>query len=204
MGTMFLDRENFNIPAIRALFNLGVDFIMAARINKRIKRMLEEHKRKNGVTPLIFKYRFKDKKSPEFYLVAMPNPDYDPEDDKKKNEFLLFATRINFGSVEEIVKRVPEEYKRRWNIETGYRVKNEFKIRICSKKGVASFLFFVVQSILHNFLNVRKSILSIAAYELKSLIAEDIQNRGHTEIPMQWQILECGFSQSVLCKNGRL
>lgn len=56
--TMFLDREFFNLVSILALFNMDVDFIMAAKINKRIKRMLEEHKRKNGVTPGIFKYRF--------------------------------------------------------------------------------------------------------------------------------------------------
>lgn len=175
IGTMFLDREFFNLPSILALFSLGVDFIMAAKINKRIKGMLEEHKRKNGVSPVIFKYRFGDKRSPEFYLIAIPNPDYDPKDDKKKNEFHLFATSRDFGSVEEFVKRVSAEYKRRWNIETGYRVKNEFKIRTCSKKGIARVLFFVVQCILHNFLNVQKSILSITAYELKSLITEDIQ-----------------------------
>ncbi len=175
IGISFWDREFFNLPSILTLSSIGVHFIMAASINKRIKRMLEEHKRKNGVMPAIFKFRFKDKRSPEFYLVAIPNPDYDPKDDKKKNEFLLFATSINFGSVDEFVKRVPEEYRRRWNIETGYRVKNEFKIRTCSKKGVARVFFFVVQCIMHNFLNVQKSILSIAAYQLKSLIAEDIQ-----------------------------
>ena len=179
IGTMFLDREFFNLVSILALFCLGVDFIMPARFNKRIKRMLEEHKREKGVTPAIFKYRFEDKRSPEFYLVAIPNPDYDTKRDKKKSEFLLFATSINFGSLEEFVMRVPEEYKRRWNIETGYRVKNEFKIRTCSKKGVARVLFFVIECILHNFLNVQKSILSIAAYELKSLITEDIQNYLH-------------------------
>lgn len=175
IGTMFLDREFFNLVSILSLFSPGVDFIMAAKINKRIKRMLEEQKRKNGVTPVIFKYRFGDKRSPEFYLVAIPNSDYETKGDKKKAEFHLFATSINFDSVEEFVKRVPEEYKRRWNIETEYRVKNDFKIRICSKKGVARVLFFVVQCILHNFLNVQKRILSIAAYELKSLIVEDIQ-----------------------------
>jgi hypothetical protein len=82
IGTMFLDREFFNLASILTLFSLGVDFIMAAKTNKRINKMLEQHKRKNGVTPVIFKYSFED-------------------------------------------KRVPEEYKRRWNIETGYRVKHQ-------------------------------------------------------------------------------
>jgi len=81
---------------------------------------------------------------------------------------LLFATSVNFGSVEEFVKRIPEEYRTRWNIETGYRVKNEFKIRTCSKKSFARVLFFVIQCILHNLPNVLKSVLSITAYELKS------------------------------------
>jgi len=175
IGVMFLDREFFNLPSILALTSLGIDFIMAASANKRIKRVLEEHKRRKGVTPAIFRYQFKDKRSPEFYLVAIPNPDYDPEDAKNKNEFLIFATSINFGSVDEFVKRVPEWYKRRWNIETGYRVKNEFKIRTCSKKAVARVLFFVLQCIMHNLLNLLKSILCITAYELKSLIVEDIQ-----------------------------
>lgn len=176
IGTIFLDREFFNLPSIRTLSDMNVDFIMAAKSNKRIEVMLAEHKLKNGVTPAIFNYQFKDKSSPEFYLVAIPNPNYDPKDAKNKNEFLLFATSINSGSVEEFVKRVPVEYKRRWNIETGYRVKNEFKIRTCAKKkGVARVLFFVVQSILHNFLNLQKTLLSITAYELKSVISEDIQ-----------------------------
>jgi len=31
IGTMFLDREFFNLVSILALFNLGADFIMAAK-----------------------------------------------------------------------------------------------------------------------------------------------------------------------------
>jgi len=88
---------------------------------------------------------------------------------------VAYAATTTANSVEEFVKRVPEEYRRRWNIETGYRVKNEFKIKTCSKKGIARVLFFVVQCIMYNFLNVQKSVLSTTAHELKSLIAEDIQ-----------------------------
>jgi len=57
IGVMFLDREFFNLPSILALSSLGIDFFMAASANKRIKRMLEEHKRRKGVTPAIFRYQ---------------------------------------------------------------------------------------------------------------------------------------------------
>ena len=111
-------------------------------------------------------------------MIAIPNPDYDPFKIKTKGnrEFFLFATSINFGSVEKFIKRVPEEYRKRWNIETGYRVKNEFKIRTCSRSYVVRTLFFVIQCIFHNFLNVLKRVLCITACMLKSVISEDISD----------------------------
>ena len=64
----------------------------------------------------------------KFYLVAIPNPEFDPwkRAGPGNKDFLLFATSIAFGSTEEFVKRVPRSYRARWNIETGYRVKKEF------------------------------------------------------------------------------
>jgi hypothetical protein len=54
-------------------------------------------------------------------------------------------------------------------------VKKEFKIRTCSRSYVARVLFFVVQCIMHNFLNIMKRILRIATHQLKSRIVEDIE-----------------------------
>jgi hypothetical protein len=124
VGTVFLDREFFTLNAIKALFNMDVDFIMAAKRKKRIKTVLDEHVRENGRTPAIFSYQFLDKSSPAFYIVAISNPNY--AKDNNNGEFFLFATSINVGPIEAFIARVPEEYRRRWHIETGYRVKNEF------------------------------------------------------------------------------
>lgn len=175
--TILEDRELFNLAAILKFYELGADFIMAAKIDKRIRKILERHKRENGRKNAIFKYKFKDERSPEFYLVAIPNPDYDPakREGKGNRDYYLFATSIAFGSVEEFVKWVSKEYRRRWKIETGYRVKKEFKIRTCSRSYVARVLFFVIQCIMHNFLNVLKRILRIAAHQLKSRIVEDLE-----------------------------
>jgi len=179
IGTILADRELFNLAAILKLYELGADFIMAAKIDKRIKKLLARHKREHGRKSAIFTYKFRDERSPEFYLVAIPNPDYDPmkRGGKGNRDFYLFATSIAFGSPEEFVKRVPKEYRRRWKIETGYRVKKEFKIRTCSRSYVTRVLFFVVQCIMHNFLNVLKRILRVTAHQLKSRIVEDIERR---------------------------
>ena len=175
--TILEDRELFNLAAILKFYELGVDFIMAAKIDKRMRKLLEQHKRENGRETALFKYKFKDERSPEFYLVAILNPDYDSakREGRGNKEFLLFATSIAFESPEEFVKRVPKRYRERWKIETGYRVKKEFKIRTCSRSYVARVLFFVVQCIMHNFLNALKRILRITAHQLKSRIVEDIE-----------------------------
>jgi hypothetical protein len=175
--TILADREFFNRSAIYKFSELGVDFIMAAKTDKRINKLLERHKRERGRVPAIVEYRFKAEGSPEFYLVAIPNPKYDPRKraGPDNKDFLLFATSIAFGSPEEFVKRVPGSYRARWKIETGYRVKKEFKIRTCSRSYVVRVLFFVIQCILHNFLNVLKRILRITAQQLKARIVEDLE-----------------------------
>jgi len=175
-GTIFADREFFNLAVISTCSELGVDFIMAAKIDKRINKLLKRHKEKHGRESAIFKYHFLDEQSPEFYLVAVPNREYDPRKraGPANKEFLLFATSIAFDSPEKFVKRVPQSYRARWKIETGYRVKKDFKIRTCARSYVARVLFFTIQCIMHNFLNLLKRILRITAHQLKARIVEDL------------------------------
>jgi hypothetical protein len=176
-GTIFADREFFNLAVISTCFELGVEFIMAAKIDKRINKLLKRHKEGQGREAAVFKYRFMDERSPDFYLVAIPNREYDlrKRAGPDNKEFLLFATSIAFNSPDEFIKRVPQSYRARWKIETGYRVKKEFKIRTCTRSYVARVLFFVVQCIMHNFLNLLKRILRITAHQLKTRIVEDLE-----------------------------
>lgn len=164
-GTVYLDKEFFNKAVISKLDKLEVDFVIAAKSNQVINRELENHKKEWGNTSTIFEYQFKQG-GPSFNIVAI-------YDDKKKG-YILFATNKEAESIEKFEKTIPEEYRKRWNIETGYRVKNDFKIRTCTKSPVARTLFFIIQCIMYNVLNMLKSVMEITAYELKSSINEDI------------------------------
>lgn len=104
----------------------------------------------------------------------------------EKKDYILFATNKDVKSIEEFKRSIPEEYRKRWNIETGYRVKNEFKIRTCTKSPVARTLFFIIQCALHNILNMLKSVLQITAHEMKSVISEDIGKS------VKWEIKSLG------------
>jgi len=164
VGTVYMDREFFNKKVVSKMDEHKLDFVIAAKSNKRIKNILEKHTKENGNTSTVFEYNFQGRE-PAFNIVAM----WDQE-----KGYILFATNKKVSSIDTFVKKIPEEYRKRWNIETGYRVKNDFKIRTCSKSPVARTLFFIVQSIMHNILNVLKSVLDITAYQMKSVINQDI------------------------------
>jgi len=164
-GTSYLDKEFCNRAVISKLDELKVNFVIAAKSNQVINRELKNHQKEWGNTSTIFEYQFKQG-GPSFNIVAIY--------DDKKEKYILFATNKEVESTEKFEKTIPEEYRKRWNIETGYRVKNDFKIRTCTKSPVARVLFFVIQCIMYNVLNMLKSVIEITAYELKSLINEDI------------------------------
>ena len=167
VGTLYSDKEFCNDDTISALTKLKINFVIACKLNKKIKRKLEEFKKENGHKPTVFEYQFNENGT-KFNLVAVPH------EKKGKKEYILFATNKDLKSIEEFEKSIPEEYKKRWNIETGYRVKNDFKIRTCTKSPVARTLFFIIQCTLYNILNMLKSVLQITAHEMKSIIDEDI------------------------------
>ncbi len=173
--TLLMDAEFFNFSTISTLHKLNTHYVIAAASNKKINRILDEHKKKFGTTSTVFEYQF-EKGGPVFNIVAILNPNYDPKSKKGKgnNEYFLFATDLRVNSTSEFIKKIPEEYKKRWNIETGYKVKNVFKIRTCSKSPVVRMLFFLIQCLLYNVANLLKSVLEIDVYKLKSVISNAI------------------------------
>ena len=170
-----MDREFFNNPTISTLQRLNKNYVIAAKSNKKINAILLEHKKKFGQTSTFFEYQF-EKGGQKFIIVAVLNPKYDPNSkkDKGNNEYHLFATNLPINNASDFIKKIPEEYRKRWNIETGYRVKNAFKIRTCSKSPIARSLFFLIQCLLYNIESLLKLVIEIDAYKLKSAISDAI------------------------------
>ena len=176
LKTLFMDREFFNNATISTIQGLNKNFVIAAKSNKKINAILLDHKKKFGRTSTFFEYQF-EKDSPKFIIVAILNPKYDPnaKKDKGNNEYYLFATNLTVDNASDFLKKIPDEYRKRWNIETGYRVKNAFKIRTCSKSPVARSLFFLIQCLLYNIESLLKSVIEIDAYKLKSALSDAIE-----------------------------
>ena len=186
---MLMDREFFNCKAIITLNKFDTKFIMPAKYDKRLKVVVKEYEKEYGIVPGILDYKFKDEQCPWFHLVLIPNKHYDSskKEGKDNKKFYLFATNINYTSTKEFISDVPQQYRIRWNIETGYRMKNIFKIRTCTKSPIVRLFLFLLQCLLHNYLNILKRILVITAYTLKSRIQVELRKFFRSEVNQQAQ-----------------
>lgn len=136
----FLDRGFDSVDAIKKLIDLGVGFVIPiikrkGKDNKDIvKLMRDNYYNKN--------YRFEYTMGSEYNNVTFTVVVKMDEDDK---DVIGFATNTRLTT-----KTIGEWYRKRWGIETGYRVKNEFRARTCSTKPVIRLLLNMLSFVLYN------------------------------------------------------
>ena len=113
------DREFFTCPYIKALYELNLKFLMPARKNKRIKKIIRETRE----YPRVVKYPMgQGKNKVEFWLFLVKD---------KEGEVHAFATNVPVD--EKNAEKLAEFYRNRWTVETSYRMLAEVRARTCSK-----------------------------------------------------------------------
>ena len=151
---LFLDRGFFNVESIETLMDLSIYFVIPAIRNKQIKDIVKgfKEKCKNGLTYeeryyLTKSYTMRRGKnsSVTFNLVVIvesPSKLGDPWKD------FVYITNIPVTS--DNVFHLAEEYRKRWGIETGYRMKEDVRGRTCSRNYVIRLFFQLLSIILYN------------------------------------------------------
>jgi len=86
---LMINRGFFKTEMIKLLENMGINFIMPAVRNERIKRMLNEFIK--GKIPSVIEYEMGSK----VYLVIAKN-NGSREEDKSDDKFIAFVTNIKF------------------------------------------------------------------------------------------------------------
>jgi len=132
---MYLDRYFFNVKFIAKLQELGLKFIMPAIRNPKVKKLMEKFD-----APTIVRYCMEssnDGRKVYFNLFIV-----EAEDGQK----IVFASNYPYYYESIIAKK----YKKRWGIETSYRVKSELRLKTCSRKYVVRFFMFVLSVLLYN------------------------------------------------------
>jgi len=147
IGLVLLDRGFNGVDISRVLDGKYVKYIMPLTENTKIKRVCDSPKNLD-----IMKYAYYENRSKEYQKEIRVIID------KRKKENHYFTTNIK-GDKRAVLSAVISAYRKRWGIETGYRVADDFYAWTTSVKfstrtflGLFSFLMQDLWT-LRNFLN---------------------------------------------------
>jgi hypothetical protein len=152
---LLLDREFFSSKVMNKMYRLRQRFLMPCRLTSGVKRALEEYALKKR--EMISRYTLnpsakeEDVEPASFNLVILPRRGCKKEGETDPaKRFIPFATNMPVGDILWNVKRVPEDYRCRWGIESGYVGVERLRARTTSRNHSVRLLYFYYALILYN------------------------------------------------------
>lgn len=140
---LLVDRGFFTSSCINALEAQNTAFLMPAIMNDRMKQLALEYACGNKLPAVVEGYVFGKEKAKVNLLFIRAKDDPD--------KILAFATNIPPEEIQKAIDRLPEEYRKRWGIETSFRViKNDFLPKTCSRRYLLRLFYFLFASLLYD------------------------------------------------------
>jgi len=147
---VMLDKGFYNKAVIRALQVSSYRFLVAAKRNKYEKEAILHYFRtgKGQVIPFGLG---KGKERIRFRLTIHR---FKKRKHRRVRNILelygAFATNLGWSEALRVWERLPEDYRCRWGIETGYRVDKEFRAKTTSRNGGIRLIYFQYMVFLEN------------------------------------------------------
>ncbi len=133
---VLLDGGFYGVEVIKRLDKLNVKYVIRADKSKKLDNRLKRANKEKG-----HKSPWTVNKGAETTLVAV----YDKKKNSEKEEWHAWVTNIDASP-----KKIGEIYKRRWGIETGYRVKGDFQANTCSRNFTVRIMYSLLAICLYN------------------------------------------------------
>lgn len=146
---LLLDRGFFGSPVVDRLKKLRQPFLMPAIKNSGIKRAIMEYVAGKRKCVSEYTMHTPDGGAASFNLVILPKEGSEKEADPV-DRHLVFATNIPEGRILWNIRRLPEDYRKRWGIETGYVGIERLRARTTSRNHSLRLLYFYYSLILYN------------------------------------------------------
>lgn len=160
INLVLLDRGFFSQQIIKILEKHQLRFLFPVSKNKLVKKMIADaHKSKN----YVHKYKFTKGKKPtaSFTIFFMLDPD--SQDRQIWKRYHVYGTNLPVTNNNRHV--FAEIYRKRWNIETSFRVeKQEFLTQTTSKSYRFRLFIFLVAVLLYNLWIVTRIALGKTFY----------------------------------------
>ncbi len=142
---VLLDRGFYSVAVICDIIDLGLVFEMPAPRNEKVKGYLALQR---GFRYSIDPYTVESKPRSVTVTIVMAQSPRKVRELPDKDPLFVFFTN---GSVSEgLIREKIENYDRRWGIETGFRVRDDFLIQTTTRSPVIRYFFFVLAAMLYD------------------------------------------------------
>ena len=143
---VLIDRGFYGTNVFNKLEQLGVKYLMPCKSDGRTNKMFDEHLKSDYEVEPYSCSNLK-KEYADFNLIMIR---------LKDGKEIGYVTNMHFIKLHR-AKYYIELYKRRWNIETGYRLQNMFLAKTCSIDASVRLFYFCYAVALHNLWVMIKS-----------------------------------------------
>ncbi|MBI1658870.1 MAG: transposase [Thaumarchaeota archaeon] len=158
MEVVLLDRGFNSVDNILEMESLGVHHIMPLRGSGRLSDIIEDVDA--GGDPIrAYTMVNKDGRQSTSTLVVCPkrNP---PKSARAADRYVAFITNIRVDNPRDLLRHIPKTYRKRWGIETGYRVLKQARARTKSPRMAARlFLMFFSLAYVNFWLLYRRALI---------------------------------------------
>ena len=146
-----LDRGFYSVSVMAALKRLGIWFIIPVPQRPPIKRAIGEYKARKRARVSKYTVTAGNGGTLTHTLIIIEKREIakkGKDKGKLRAVYLVYATNMPVGLARKAIKEIPAAYKKRWAIETGYRVVEKIRARTKSNCTQARiFLFFFTMTV---------------------------------------------------------
>jgi len=157
---VLMDRGFFNAPTVVSLQDEGIPYVIRAVKTKRINKLLEDFIDDNRGWR-VYDYEFNttahsSNKKPRIKvktkLVIVDSSVIEgisTEKFKDDDRYFIFITNAPVVS-QDVAFQLAKDYRKRWRIETGYKIKKQFRGKTCSLSYAIRLFFILLSFVLYN------------------------------------------------------
>ena len=145
---VLLDREFYAVDVMEQIRKQGRSFVMPVPKSTVVQKMLLEYDK--NIRKPVSQYIVKSASdSFEYTLVIVPSSKHKKSDDICER-YHAFATNLNVRDAAKLVEVIPQEYRQRWDIESGYHVVEQRRAHTTSKNATIRIVLFYYTLMLCN------------------------------------------------------
>jgi len=162
---VLMDRESCAVDVLKTVARAGLRFLVPAVRTPGVKRAMQEYA--DGRRDAVSAYTMSSQDGTRMRCTMIM---LDRKDSKGERFQIAFVTN-HAGCTRDDILELPEEYRKRWGIETGYRDAKRAMPRTCSRKDHVRLILFYLSLAASNIWMIVRAGGRGAAVRLRVMLA---------------------------------